>query len=567
MKNSFLFAFGLLTLTAGAQTFNSTYDINANTDILRPGFVMVNSNNEYISVSSGTDGTSNYYLLTKVDAAGNPVYNNIVRASNAPTDGFTHVEALHETWDGGTLVGGYYYKDISSPVEWPFLAKFDNNGAFLWCSIFPVNQRAIVNPEINKVSICRVHNDTDENYFLVASGDSDREPGVGVATNVIKTDNAGNLIFSHKYYDIAPGSMRRVREYPGDMEFSKQDSIYLITGHRRHENPNGTTSFLMYYFGIDNTGAIVTNFTTLESKSMPIDQDMIYDANTDLFATVFTHERDNYVQGTQSVIGFMTINTGLTVVNSRHIWHQPGFIHNGRSISHTGSGDYMLGAGIYDFAPANINNPALVRVNPAGVPASFVKYNILDTVHFGHHTWSSAVDSFILVNEHKTDLREIKTDANSTACGSRTYTPLSQGDTLQQTFYTYFHRRVDRVLDYTVRDSLFIPNYRQCQNDTSSYRPTGIVHLNMGNKNTLIYPTVLSSRQALVTIGNNSGNRIRIEVRNLTGQLIFSAAQIGTGKQELNLGANGDLAPGLYLINVFDAQEQLSNSTRIVINQ
>jgi hypothetical protein len=568
MKTPITLGLGLLALVATAQPFNNTYDINLNSDRLSPAYVITNGQNEAISVSNGTNGQANYYILTKIDRFGNPIYNNIVNAINAPVDGFIHVEALHETLAGNVLVAGYYYKSQTPMVESPFLSCFDALGNCLWTRIYPVNQTKIFGVETNKVSICRVYNDLVENYFLVFAGDSEGHPGVGVATNVIKVDVNGTLLFSHKYYNTNT-TVASVREYPGDIEFSPADRIYMITGSRWENNVP-----TMFYFGIDNNGNTSTPFMTLQSNSTPIDPDMIYDPATSSFPTAFTHENSSYVPGVPSQIGFIRVNTAMGIFSPRVIWHQAGSRHNGRSISATNrAGEYMLGAGVLDNAGTFMNNPALVRINAGGITIPpMYRYNILDDVYFGHHTWDNfnpnPNNEFVLIGEHRTDMREIRTDnvILGEACGVRQYSPIHQPYSPIQKSYQYDYRKQNGMIPYQVKENHKLPPYRKCVNNAASYRTTGIAQWSMDNENIALYPSVLSSQQNYLTLENNTGSEVKVEIRNIAGQLIFSAEQIGAGKNEINPGIHGHLPTGIYLVNVFNSQGQLSNSTKIIVN-
>jgi hypothetical protein len=568
MKAPITLALGLMTLFSAAQ-FNWTYNINGNTDRLNPSFVIVNSQNEAISVSNGSDGQSNYFILTKTTSNG-PVKCNCIIRPGSSSEGFIHVEALHETLDNDVIVGGYYYKDVQNIVEQPFLAKFDNNGTLQWFKIYDVNQKQIVRSNINKVSLCRVHDEDREAYFFVVSGDSDHNPGVEVATNVLKVDGGGNLMFSHKYYDVNPINLRDIREYPGDIEFSERHKQYLITGHREHAK-NGTYEELMYYFAIDRNGVVYNsgNYTTLASKSKPIDQDMIYSKDKDNFPTVFTHENNQYVSGVQSLIGYIKMDINLNFSSPKMIWHNNGVSHNGRSISHSDrNGEYYLGVGIFDPFSTSTHNPALQRVQNDGTPIGyFMRYNVKDDVYFGHHTMSAITNELVLVNEHKTDLREIWTDPNGKACGMKEYEHKYDTYTPQQVFYRYDYKTQGKQRNYKPKQECFNPEYRKCENDASHYRTTGIRQWNMDNENIALYPSVLNSQQSYLTLENNTGSDVKVEVRNIAGQLIFNAEQIGAGKNEINLGTNGNLATGIYLVNIFNTQGQLSNSTKIIINQ
>lgn len=571
MKKTTTLVLALLTLASVAQ-YNNTYDVNANTDNLTPSFVITNQLAESITVSFGSDAPTtprrDYFILTKHDAFGNVIYNNRIDPFNAPSDGFTNVEALIQTADDGVLVAGYYYRDQDF-VEQPFLIKVDVNGNFQWARIYFVNQKPIVNAARNKISLCRVFNDDKENYFIVAAGDSDYNPGVDVATNVVKVDANGTMIFSKKYYNTNSTQFTATREWPGDIDFTKKDKLFMITGYR--EDATSTTKQrLMYFFGIDNNGNVVTKFTTLASKSVPIDEDMVYDPNKDVFATTFTHAKNSYVQGTGSVIGFITIDANLVVANPKYLWHKEASEHNGRSISLCSSGDYLLCSGIYDNTSVFVNNPAWLKVDASGTPVSaLLRYNIKDDVYFGHHATTfnpnTGDEEYILVNEHKTDLRMIRTDVNGKACGVDKFEPYVKEYTPKQAFYKYDFKEQGDYKKYEVYEKLFNPDYRKCEGDGTSYRTTGIAQVESGESTLFVYPSVVSSANLHLVLVNGSNALVKMELYNLAGQLIYSNNQIATGKNELDIQTG--LSAGVYLVKLYGAEGQPARTTKIVVTE
>lgn len=570
MKNLITLLLALLTGISVAQ-YNNTYDINANSDVLNPAFVITNKKAESITVSYASDGffpVNNYFILTKHDAFGTVLYNNRIDAPNAPKEGFTNVEALIQTDDDGVLVAGYYYDDYTNIIEQPFLLKVDVNGNFQWLRIYTVNQKPINNSQLNKISLCRVYDDPKENYFIVGSGDSDANPGVDVATNVIKVDASGSMIFSKKYYDTNP-MFAETREYPGDVEFSFADDLYMITGYRE-DFVSFTSRSMMYFFGIDNSGNVVTKFLTLQSKSIPLDQDMIYDPNQKLFATVFMHEKNGYVTSAASIIGFIEIDGGLNISNPKYLWHNEGDYHDGRSISLCKSGDYVLGSWIHD-PNIQLRNPAWLKVDNTGIPISnLLRYNIKDDVVFGHHCTSfnpiTGDEEYILVNEQKTDLRMIRTDVNGDACGVDKYTPYVDKYTPVEETYQYYDKESGTENKYKVQEKLFSPNYRKCSAPGTSYRTMAVTHVGIADGEVLLYPSVISKSEAKFTIENNSAAFMNIEVRNITGQVIGSSAQIGSGKTEIKLSSSS-LSAGIYLVSMYDTKGKLSATAKILVTE
>lgn len=571
MKKSLTLALALLTMASVAQ-YNNTYDVNANGDNLAPAFVITTKQAESITVSYASDAATpprtDYFILTKHDAFGNVMYNHRFDPLNAPKDGFTNVEALIETDDQGVLVAGYYY-DTDDRVEQPFLMKVDVNGNFLWIHIYYVNQRPIVSSELNKISLCRVFNDDKENYYIVASGDSDANPGVDVATNVIKVDDSGNMLFSKKYYDTNP-TFLSIREYPGDIEFSKKDQMFMITGYRA--DANLVKEKKMYFFGIDNNGNVVTKFLTLTSKSTPIDEDMIWDPNKNVFAVTFMHYKSSYVQGINSEIGFLTIDASLAVSNTKLLWHNEAIEHNGRSISFCSSGDYVLCAGILDNSITFVNNPAWLKVNNSGDPISpLMRYNIKDDVYFGHHATTYNPDTgdeeYVLVNEHKTDLRMIRTDVNGEVCVYRKFEPLVEKYEPKENTYKYDFREQGDDKRYRVYEKRIDPEYRKCKEGSDSYRTTGIATVGTAESGLQLYPSVVSAGNANLTVVNNSGGDVKMEVRSITGQLVFASNQVTAGKTDVKLNTTGTLSTGIYLVQLYDASGALNSTTKILITE
>ncbi len=568
MKKTATLVLALLTFASVAQ-YNNTYDVNANNDNLTPAFVITNKRAESITVSYASDAAAvprrDYFILTKHDAFGTVLYNNRIDPFNSPTDGFTNVEALIQTDDEGVLVAGYYYDSYLNFSEQPFLLKVDVNGNFQWARIYYVNQKPIVNAQINKISLCRVFDDAEENYFIVGAGDSDANPGVDVATNVIKVNSRGSLLFSKKYYNVSPPGYTVLREYPGDIDFSKPDKMYMITGYRQDATLL-VKERLMYFFGIDNLGNVVTKFLTLASKSTPIDEDMVYDPNKNVFAVTFTHAKNGYVTGTNSLMGFLTIDASLAINNPRYFWHKYGSDHNSRSISLCRSGDYLICSGILDNAITFVNNPGWLKVNTGGDPASaLLRYNIKDDVYFGHHATSynpfTGDDEYVLANLHKTDLRMIRTDVNGGACGVEKFEPYVDKYEPQPKTYQYDWKRQGQVKRYAVFEKLFSPDYRKCDGDGTSYRTTGIAGVSAAENGINLYPSVLQSSQAYLTVENNSGAGVKMEVRNIAGQLVFNG-EAATGKNEIKLN---NLSQGVYLVQIYNSNGALNSSSKIVI--
>lgn len=572
MKKTITLALALLTFASVAQ-YNHTYDINASSSDIKPAFVISNKKAESITVSYGKAATGpdiDYFIVTKHDAYGGVIYNNNIFPYFFPKDGITHVEALIQTDDEGVLVAGYHY-DNEKFIEQPILIKLDVNGNFEWSRIYYVNKYPIIRADIGKISLCRVADEEKECYFIVAAGNSDANPELDVATNVIKVDVNGDMIFSKKYYDTNGSPFQILREYPGDVEFAKKYGMYMITGYRQqHALTKGN---VMFYFGIDKDGIVITKYLTLASKSIPVDQDMIYDEKNDVFATAFTHVKQGLEPVPSTLMGLVTIQPNLTVTNMMYYWHQQGYENNGRSISLCSSGEYLICEDIYD-KEADIHNPGWLKVKPDGTPwAAIFSYNVKDNAVFGHHTTSfnpiSGDDEYVLVNEQKTDLRVIRTDENGKACGIVKWETLYGKYEAKMETYAYEGKEVGEYKKYEVKYKIFDPEYRKCSDDASSYRSlatTGIEKQNTGENVMVMYPSVMSSNDARLTVLNNTEAAFTLEVRNVAGQLI-SSSRVSSGKNEIQLNSNGNLSEGIYLVKIYNASKSVTTVNKILITK
>jgi hypothetical protein len=577
MKKIMTLVLALMTAVSVAQ-YNNTYDVNGNGDNLSPSFVISNQQGESITVSFASDGPTlprtDYFIVTKHDAFGTTLYNNRIFPFSSPTEGFTNVEALIQTDDRGVLVAGYFYGD-DAITEQPFLTKLDVNGNHVWTRIYFVNQRHFESSQVNKISLCRVFDDDKEHYFIVASSDSDVNPGQDVVTNVIKVDDNGGMIFSRKYYNTNADEFTLEKDFPSDIEFSRKDRLYMITGYRIEANDESQAD-KMYYFGIDNNGNLLTPFLTLAWKSIPIDQDMVYDPERNVFATVFTHHRQQFMPDPpapsyRSVIGFITVDAGLNIANWKYLWHEKGLAHNGRSISLCGDGPYLLCSGITDRNNPARRNPSFLKVDATGVPTTgqLIRYNVDDDVIFGHHATTFNPDSgdeeYVLVNDHRTDLRVIRPDFFGAACGDEYYDAMVEKYEPKQVFHKYYYEERGDYKRYGPIEKMLDPKYRKCDNDASSYRTTGIAQVGSAESGLLLYPSVISASNARLTLVNSNNTELSLEIRNITGQLVYSNKQVAAGKTEIKL--SGNLSQGVYLVSIYNATGALAGTSKIIITE
>jgi hypothetical protein len=298
---------------------------------------------------------------------------------------------------------------------------------------------------------------------------------------------------------------------------------------------------------------------------------MVYDASTDRFATVFTHNANGYVTGVPSVIGFVKVNPALAISNPGLIWHPNGDLHNGRSISYSNMNPngFAIGASVRDNQTFN-NNPALQLVTNVGTPSgNFMRYNILDNAYFYHHTWKPAVDEYVLANEQNTDLREISTTPiGDDQCGMRKYGPKYQQYTPSPKIFRYFVRTNNKEMYYDMHWVDMPPPFRMCVPPGDSYRmaaTTGISSFTADKLGLKVYPSVVSKNNAELTIENGSGVDMRVEVRNITGQLIQSTDNVGSGKTTLTLSQG--LSAGVYMVHFYNENGNVGATEKILISE
>ncbi len=573
MKTMISFLCLLLTLITKAQ-FNNTYDVNMNADYLEPTFCIMTSDMGSASLSYGLDAPStprtDYLILTKHDAAGNVMFNKRLDPPATPTDGFIEAKALLETPDLGILIAGYMY-DMSNTYMQPILYKVDVNGNLLWTQIYYVNTTYIIGAQFNKISLARVDDDKDENYFIVAAGNSDANPANNVATNVIKVDANGNMLWSKKYYDVNPNPYTTLREFPGDIAFSKADKMYMITGWRQQWITFQEDR--MFFFGIDRDGNMMTNFKSITAQGYPFNQDMVWDPFKKVFAVTFTHGNSGYIPGIASGIGLVTIDAGLNIYLRYFYWHKDGLENYGRSISIDANGNYIIGCFIYDQTLGR-RNPAWLKVNAGGQPLSFKRYNILDDVIFGHHCNAinpgTGDQEYVLIAEHNNDLRVIRTDMNGDACGSVKYKPLAKEFLPKEKVYKYDFKQSGNYRAYTAVEISIAPNYRLCSPPGTSYRTrqNGSVSISENNAETglQLYPTVLSASDARLNLVNNYETELTMQIRNIAGQLVLSLP-VMQGNNTLSLSENTTLAEGVYLATISDANGILMASKKLLVTK
>jgi hypothetical protein len=424
MKKILILATLIILFKPGFSQYNHTYDINGSAQLLTPGFVISTSDRGTVAISNGYAGSSEYLILTKHDFYGNTVFNNRIDPAIINTDGLYNAKALHETYDRGILIAGYWHTVSNPLIVQPFLMKVDGSGNLLWCKIYPVNTNLITSIGRNKISIHRVMDapSNPESYLIVANSASDVRAG-DVAVNVLRVTNNGTLIWSNKYYDTAGlSNFLSIWDIPGDIAYSPVDNVYMITGWRTQND--GLMHERMFFFTINSNGILQSPFTVIQLPCNPSNEDMIYDINNNVFAVSYIHSA-SLGHSVSSGIGLITIDAAMITYLARVYWNDHHLENYGNSISLADQGDYVIGSNaIVGPQQFSISNPTLLKVDNSGSPIFYQRYNILDNVINFFHCNSTNGNTFgqeyTLINNQTNvnDLRVIRTDINGRVCGS-----------------------------------------------------------------------------------------------------------------------------------------------------
>jgi hypothetical protein len=576
MKTKISILLALFAFALNAQIWNKTFNINGNKDFLSPSFVIGTRDLGSASVSwannSPTTPRLDYFIVTKQDENGNTIFNNRIFPNNSPKDGFTEVKAMIEMEDKCILIAGYYYYDDSYIMQ-PFLVKIDANGTYQWTRWYPVNSTDFKGHQFNKISLARVEDDEKENYFIVSCADSDANPDRDEVVNVIKVDADGNLIWTKKYFDYEEHHYS-FSNRPGDIAFSKEDKMYMITGWR--QEAGRSLEDKMFFFGIDRDGNVVTYFKTLAVPGVPYNQDMVFDPNTRYFAVAFTHgDLDpNVYNFTYSTVGLVTIDANLNVNLHKMYWHIDAKENRGFSISLSESTDYVIGCDTYDGNYRG-RNPSLMRVSNTGILMRIRKYNIQDDALFGHHcntfNRSNGTEGFVLVAENKTDLRVIRTDQDFYTCGERDYCRITEDYDFKEELFKYYPKEIGDIKKYEAKVKELRPKERECSDfNWESYRAantTGIVTTLSANESGLtIYPSQISLSKPVLTINNPNDADLTLQLLDINGKLVYSKTTIENGVNTLNLSGNS-LSEGVYLVKYQDKNGSLSGTQKIIISK
>ena len=82
----------------------------------------------------------------------------------------------------------------------------------------------------------------------------------------------------------------------------------------------------------------------------------------------------------------------------------------------------------------------------------------------------------------------------------------------------------------------------------------------------IVYPSVMSADNSRLTLVNNYETELAMEVRSLTGQLVF-AAHVAQGNTVMQLNKTGNLAEGVYLVNIRDEAGTVISNKKILITK
>jgi hypothetical protein len=574
MKTTTLLIGLLLSGIFLSAQYNFTYDNNSAPDYQYHGRVIETSDQGNVFISMNYDGVNSiwYAVATKVDQFGGPVWNKRIMPYDPSIEGIFNTAALIETDDKGILIAGFFYRqgDITNA---PISVKLDSNGNFVWSHIYNVDPNFIVTLNQNKISLARVEDDDEENYFIVANASSDYSIQDNVV-NVIKINIGGDMIWSKKYYDVnwASSGFSAVRDIPGDIAFSPVDNLYMITG-RREQWIWGPTSE-MFFFGIDRDGNLMTQFKSITTPGYPFGQDMVFNKAVNQFAVTYCHGNTSYSGNpcVASGIGLVTIDAALNISVANFYWpFTEGYENYGQSISISQDYKYyIIGCFNYksDCGLPGYRTPALMKVDYMGNPIWYARYNIKDDAVFGAGasitaTGPNGQEEYVMVAENNTDSRVIRTDINGYTCGVEydhfSYLPYSWNKTI----YNYYWEESGEALDYKpdVYDE-HIP-YRKCDSSTNWEYYSAEETASGSNTIAISGTHQLSSNSSEINIKNESTATSTVEIYNIAGTLVMQG-QIAAGARTVPL-KSANLSTGMYIIRFKDTNGKLISADKVMV--
>jgi len=582
MKTKISLLLVLFAVSLNAQIWNRTYDINGNDDYLSPSFVVSTSDLGCVSVSWGLDAPwwprQDYFILTKHDANGNVVFNNRYNPAGTPNDGFTHVKALLETPDRGILVAGYYY-DAANFAMQPFLMKVDAGGGYQWTRYYPSSFNNFIGYQFDKISLCRVEDDDEENYFIVSSAESDARPVNDAVICVTKVRADGSTIWVKKYYDNNLSNFSTLRDCPGDIAFAPEYRMYMLTGWRQQWAP-WFQEDRIFFFAIDRDGNPMTPYKYVDVPGYPFGEDMIWDPNTNRWAVTYTHGNTNYSGNPNVVsgIGLITIEPSMNIPYARFYWHDEGYENYGVSISLARSGDYVIGCFVYEGGEGgggglNVRNPALLKVDNNGVPIWFWRYNrTLDEI-FGHHcnayNTNTGDEEYVLIAEYNKDLTVIRTDVNGKSECAFEYTPKYKKVKPVEEKTEYYPKEDYYFVDYTPKTWNIDPPVWKCEELGGNNRPALVAGVDNVSRQTgiALFPSVLKLTEANFKVTNNSGEELKLLVTDITGKLVAAEQVVPTGSSTIKLNGSGNLTAGVYLVKLSSDNGNVSDVRKIILTE
>jgi hypothetical protein len=521
---------------------------------------------------SGNNG--HFAVVSKIDVYNRTVvYNKILVSAGGL---LTQMRDLYENESAELFVAGFNTDNsLNFTVNYPCLMKFDSQGNLIWSKKYPVNCCSN-NITDSKISIVRLENEPEESYFLVVNSTSDVQPGNEVI-NVMKIRIDGSMQWSKKYNN--PNSLPApyvTREIPGDIAFSPGGDFYMITGRQEISDAFSRVD-RMFFFGINKDGKPVTKFKLLKSGRLESPGDMMYDPDKKQFAAVYTNASSERVRSEKARINMVCVDNFMnTTVNMVYI-DPTAILNYGISVSPSfvGKANYVIGNKIYSDDVINGSwSPSLLKVDGAGFPSMFTRYNTRENNVFGHHCLIRGdslqvpvvyTDRYAMIDNYKENLRVIFTDVVGSTCKEDRREVEYQERRYSEEFLEYDYREnFIETLDMGLRIFDIDPEITECVQGAAA-KVTGINNLSFGEHSVGIYPNPISVLNQELILTNTNTEAVSLEVFSISGQSVYFRNEIQAGNTPIQLGSQSTLPDGIYISTIKNNKGEIIQTQKLVI--
>jgi hypothetical protein len=202
--------------------------------------------------------------LVKLDASGNPQWQELVGCFSLPPGDYTLGVSLQQTADGGYVLGG---GTLGCGLEGTcfsqcgLVEKVNANGGLVWARVYKsgAGDRESV---INKIS------QTSDGGFIAAGSFRDADDAIGAW--IVKLDGAGNVQWQRKLGPGGPSGVGRMHVYFNAVQRTA-DGGYFASGEffSYLRRPEGDTGALAVKFDANGAVAWQRGFLSFDSSGVP----------------------------------------------------------------------------------------------------------------------------------------------------------------------------------------------------------------------------------------------------------------------------------------------------------